>query len=192
MSVGFAYFSPTIVQSYGYSPIQTQLHSVPPMAAAFVFSLLIAYASDKLRHRFLFVVGPIAIAIAGVAVLLRVHRNHHAEYAALFLVAMGTYSAMPVIICWFAMNLTGHVRRGVGTAWQIGFGNIGGIVATFAFESKDAPFYHRGYSILMALLCVGGVTAMGYFLAVWRENKTVDRRVDDGDDGDGRPHYNYL
>ncbi len=51
--------------------------------------------------------------------LLSIHTNTAAEYGALFLVVTGTYSAMPVIVCWFTMNLGGHHRRAVGTAWQI-------------------------------------------------------------------------
>lgn len=102
---GYAYFSPAIIQGYGYSPIQTQLHSVPPWAAAFVFAMLIAYASDKLQHRFAFVIFPILICITGLAMVLGIHHQLHAQYAALFLIAMGAYSAMPVVVCWFNMNL---------------------------------------------------------------------------------------
>lgn len=121
---GYAYFSPAIIKSYGYSAIQTQLHSVPPWAAAFGFAMIVAYLSDKLRHRFLFTILPIAVAIAGFAILLAEHHNLDLQYAALFLVAMGCYSAMPVIVCWFNMNLGGHHRRSVGSAWQVGFGNV--------------------------------------------------------------------
>ena len=117
------------IQSYGYSAIQTQLHSVPPWAAAFAFSMLVATFSDYFRHRFLFALVPIAIAIAGFAILITTHHNTHLEYGALFMVTCGTYSAMPIIVCWFQMNLGGHHRRAVGSAWQIGFGNIGGIIA---------------------------------------------------------------
>lgn len=187
---GFAYFSPTIIQTYGYTPIQTQLHSVPPMAAAFAFSLLLAYASDKLRHRFLFVLAPICLGITGVAILLRTHHSPHTQYAALFLVAMGTYAAMPVVICWFTMNLRGHHARGVGTAWQIGFGNIGGIVATFAFLAKDAPEYRTGYALLLGFFCLGAVSAAAYFAAVWWGNRAFGRgvgaEVKDGDVHGGR------
>lgn len=102
---GYAYFSPAIIQGFGYSAIETQLHSVPPWAAAFGFGMIIAYASDKMRHRFFFVCFPLAVCICGLAMLLGIHKNLHAEYAALFLVAMGAYSGMPVIVCWFNMNL---------------------------------------------------------------------------------------
>lgn len=106
--------------TYKYSPIQTQLHTVPPWAAAFVFSMVVAIASDAARHRFLFTIIPICISISGLAILMLVHDNLPLQYGALFLTAMGAYSAMPVIVCWFSMNLGGHHRRAVGTAWQIG------------------------------------------------------------------------
>lgn len=64
------------------------------------------------------------VAMAGYGILLNVHGgNHHTQYGALFLVTSGCYSAMPVIVCWVTMNLGGHRRRSVGTAWMIGFGN---------------------------------------------------------------------
>lgn len=82
-----------------------QLHSVPPYAAAWVWSNLIAYFSDKTRHRSGFILLCVAIAIAGFGMLLGIHKNLHAEYAALFLAVTGTYSALPIIVCWVQMNL---------------------------------------------------------------------------------------
>ncbi|KAF2431931.1 MFS general substrate transporter [Tothia fuscella] len=196
---GYAYFSPGIIQSYGYSRIQTQLHSVPPWAAAFAFSMIIAYASDKARHRFAFAIFPILVSIAGFAILLSVHNNHHVQYAALFLVTMGTYSAMPVVVCWFNMNLGGHHRRSVGTAWQVGFGNIGGIIAVFAFLAKDAPKYVTGYAICIAFCCLSAVSCLGYLVACTVQNRNRDRAVRDTslteyektELGDMSPEYRY-
>lgn len=118
----YAFFAPGIIQSYGYTPIGTQLHSVPPWACAFFFAMLIAYLSDKTKHRFAFTLIPISVAITGFGILLSVQKRPNLQYAALFLVAMGSYSAMPVIVCWYNLNLGGHHRRAVGSAWQIGFG----------------------------------------------------------------------
>ncbi|KAI8934254.1 hypothetical protein NX059_008998 [Plenodomus lindquistii] len=116
---GYAYFSPTIIRSYGYSPIQTQLYSVPPWAAAFGFSMVLAWFSDRFKHRFLFAIFAICVAIVGFAILISVHDNRSVQYGALFLVTSGAYSAMPIIVCWFNMNLGGHHRRAVGSAWQV-------------------------------------------------------------------------
>ncbi|KUJ15489.1 MFS general substrate transporter [Mollisia scopiformis] len=197
---GYAFFAPTILATYGYSAIETQLHSVPPWACAFAFAMIVATCSDFTRHRFAFTIAPICVAIAGFAILITVHHNKHLEYAALFLVAMGAYSAMPVIVCWFNMNLGGHHRRAVGTAWQVGFGNIGGIIATYAFISTDAPYYKKGYSICLAFLCLSAFSCVLYAIAVVWQNRARDRAVVDvglteyekTELGDMSPDYRYL
>ncbi|TVY16003.1 MFS transporter prlL [Lachnellula arida] len=197
---GYAFFAPSILSTYGYSAIGTQLHSVPPWAAAFAFAMVISFASDYAKHRFLFTIIPICVSIAGFAILLTVHHDRHLEYAALFLVTMGTYAAMPVIVCWFNMNLGGHHRRAVGTAWQVGFGNIGGIIATYAFIQKDAPYYEMGYAICLGFLCLGAASCLLYACAVSWENRKRDRMTADvglseyekTELGDLNPEYRYL
>jgi MFS family permease len=197
---GYAYFSPTIIQGYGYSPIQTQLHSVPPWAAAFGFSMLVAYFSDKLKHRFLFTIFPICVCISGFAILLTVHNHRQVQYAALFLVAMGAYTAMPVIVCWFNMNLGGHHRRAIGSAWQVGFGNIGGIIAVYSFLKKDGPRYIPGYSISIAFVCLSALSCVTYFVMCSWQNRKRNKSVRDVglteyekmELGDMSPDYRYL
>ncbi|AEO69617.1 7a18f7ff-9567-4127-b684-1e297667cc34 [Thermothielavioides terrestris] len=196
----YAYFAPTIIQSYHYDPITTQLRSVPPWAVAFGFAMIVATVSDWIQHRLLFVIGAICIAISGFAVLLTVHNNLPVQYAALFLTCMGTYSAMPVIVCWFNMNLGGHHRRAIGSAWQIGFGNIGGIIATYSFVSSDAPFYHKGYAICISFVCLSALAVVLYALAVVWENRRRSRRPRDlnltesekVELGDLNPEFRYM
>ncbi|MCJ1435985.1 hypothetical protein MMC27_005363 [Xylographa pallens] len=196
---GYAFFAPGIIKTYGYSTIQTQLHSVPPWATAFGFAMIVAFFSDTLKHRFIFTLIPICISITGFAILLTVHTNHNLEYAALFLVTSGTYGAMPVVVCWFTQNLGGHHRRAVGTAWQIGFGNIGGIIATYAFLSTDAPLYKRGYAISIGFVCLSAASCVTYFMSVWMQNRARDRagrnlgltEWEKTEKGDMSPDYRY-
>ncbi|KAK4179648.1 putative transporter [Triangularia setosa] len=193
----YAYFSPTIVQSYGYDKIQTQLHSVPPWAVAFVFAMIIATASDWLKHRFLFTVLPICISISGFAILLNVNDNLPVQYAALVLICMGMYSAMPIQVCWFNMNLGGHHRRAVGSAWQIGFGNIGGIIATYSFVGGD---FRKGYIICVSFICLSALSCIVYAVAIMAENqKKAKQTLDDGmteqekaELGDLNPEFKYM
>jgi MFS family permease len=173
---------------------------VPPWAAAFGFSMLVAFFSDKLRHRFLFTLIPIGISISGFAILITTHYDHHVEYGALFLITCGTYSAMPIIVCWFTMNLGGHQRRAVGAAWQIGFGNIGGIIATYSFLKGDAKsFYRKGYSICLGFICLSAASCVLYFIACLTQNKKKEKSHDVGlteyekvEMGDLSPSYRYM
>ncbi|RAL60950.1 hypothetical protein DID88_010047 [Monilinia fructigena] len=196
----YAYFAPSIISSYGYSPVQTQVHSVPPWACAFVFSMLTAAFSDFTRHRFAFTIASLCVTIAGFSILLTVHDNTKLQYGALFLVVMGAYSAMPVIVCWFNMNLGGHHRRSIGTAWQVGFGNIGGIIATYSFLAADAPEYKKGYGICLGSLCLSAVSCLCYLLALLVDNRRRERMPTDlglsayekTELGDLSPDYRYL
>ena len=198
---GYAYFAPGIIKGYGYSQIQTQLHSVPPWAAAFGFSMAVAFASDKIRHRFAFAIGSICIAIIGFAILISVHDNTKLEYGALFLVTSGTYTAMPIIVCWFNMNLGGHHRRAVGSAFQVAFGNIGGIIASFAFLKKDAPKFTPGYSICISFTILSIIACSIYGAACIIANRKRDREggneagltIEEKTElGDLSPDYRYL
>ncbi|KAL4912985.1 major facilitator superfamily domain-containing protein [Aspergillus aurantiobrunneus] len=179
---GYAYFAPTIIKTYGYGEIKTQLYSVPPWAAAYGCSLILACLSDYFRNRYVFAVLPILLGMAGYGILLSIHdtAHHSIQYGALFLITCGCFSAGPVFLCWFGMNLGGHTRRSVGTAFQIGFGNIGGIVGTYSFLEKDAPLYRNGYIIGLSFACFSAAMATVYLIGVWYENRQRERIMAEG------------
>ena len=176
-----AYFTPTIVQTLGYSTIQVQLHSVPPFAAALGLCVVMAYFSDRLKLRLPFILFGDILLIAGIAILLHGSSQFSVNYAGICLVAMGSFGAGASVVCWYLMNLSGHKERALGSAWMISCGNIGGIVATFAFLKQDAPAYHTGYSILMAMAALGLTATVLYAGLIWRERSRVDR----GEESDG-------
>ncbi|KAH8106174.1 MFS transporter-like protein [Cristinia sonorae] len=198
---GYAYFAPAIIQGLGHGSIQSQLLSVPPWACSFVFAMFIAFFSDHMKHRFLFSIAPMVISIAGFILLLLPQHNNNLKYGALYLAACGTYSAMPVVVCWFVTNLGGHRRRSIATAWQIGFGNIGGIIAAYAFLTKDAPRFITGYSLCIAFTCLSFVSCCIYYVACIYENRQRDNNLNTGSElseeekqrlGDLNPNYRYL
>jgi MFS family permease len=179
----FAYFAPTIIKTLGYSVVQTQLHTVPPVAAALVLAIIIAYFSDRTQLRAPYIAFCFALTIVGLSILITTQQSFSAKYAGICLIAMGAFSAGPVVICWFVMNLHSHARRSIGTAWVIGFGNIGGIVATFAFLASDAPHYVKGYTICLAVTAVGAVAIALYALLLWQENKQLRAAPEPKEDG---------
>ncbi|KAK8128777.1 allantoate permease [Apiospora sp. TS-2023a] len=178
------YFTPTIVQGLGYNSVQTQLHSVPPFAAAFGLTVILAVLSDRLRVRSPFIFFNLCLLIAGTAMCRQIHGTEHfsAEYAGLCLAGMGSLGVGGNIVCWYVMNLRGHVERAIGTGWMICFGNIGGIVATFAFQKKDSPLYHTGYSLVLAMAALCFASCAGYALIIWRERKAGATGINDKDE----------
>ncbi|KAK7472053.1 hypothetical protein VKT23_000164 [Stygiomarasmius scandens] len=142
----FSLFLPTIVAGLGYSGASAQLHTVPPFIPAVVLTPIVAYFSDRLRWRGVFMLILIPIAIIGYIIAITATTNT-ARYAAVFLMATGLYPSAPCILAFMACNSSGHYKKATTTAAQLAVGNIGGFVATFAYTSNQAPKYITGHSI---------------------------------------------
>jgi hypothetical protein len=69
----------------------------------------------------------------------------------------------------------GHIKRSVSAAALLSFGNLGGIVASFAFQSKNAPRYLTGYITLVSVLSMTWCLTWVYFLGLRRENMKRDK-----------------
>lgn len=197
----YAYFAPTIVKLLGYDAIQSQLHSVPPWACAFGLAMTLAYLSDRTRHRWAYSVFAALVSLAGFAILLAHPKSTHLKYGALFLAASGAYSSMPILVGWFNTNLAGHLRRSTGSAFQVAFGNIGGIITSFAFPAADGPRYTLGYGLCVGFVCLSMLASTSYMIGVTLENRSRDRNAGNGTAlsaeekeraGDLNPDYRYI
>ncbi|KAI5956171.1 hypothetical protein KGF54_000646 [Candida jiufengensis] len=202
-SYGYAYFAATIIQDLGYTSVAAQQHSVYPWVCSFCVSNIVAFCSDYTGVRVPFVLGACAIAMTGLSMILGATENPSIRYGGCFLAVSGLFTAMPVLVCWAALNCGSHIRKSVGTSWQIGFGNIGGIIATFIFLTKDAPFYVPGLATSLASLCFAIACSLAYWFMCYRLNKVKKTKAyrDDFNSlsekeqinlGDRNPDFVYL
>ncbi|KLJ09713.1 hypothetical protein EMPG_14860 [Blastomyces silverae] len=150
---GLAYFTPSIVQALGYSPTRTQLLTVPPFACAFVATMISAYFADRYKQRGATAVCTSIIALIGAGMALKV-RSIASRYASIFLLVTGVYAAAPSFISWVTNNTAGHVRRATAIAMIFVSTNSGGIVSTWIYPRKDAPYYLFAAKFNLALLVI--------------------------------------
>ncbi|CCO30344.1 putative transporter C1002,16c [Rhizoctonia solani AG-1 IB] len=181
---GLAFFAPSIVNSLGYSPVRTQLMTVPPYAVSFVVSLVLAYISDryKLRGPVLFVTG--IIATAGYALYLT-QTNKHVLYGSLFLQIPGVYASAPTLSAWMANNALPYYKRATAVALAFVFSNLGGIVSTWIFP--DPPRYTTATRLNLACaagLCVFAVVIDLYLIAQNKRKAKILASPDYGRNGE--------
>ncbi|OCT51570.1 putative transporter [Cladophialophora carrionii] len=93
-SNGLGLFIPSIVRGLGYSPISTQLHTVPVYVAAAGFAFIVGVASDKTKIRTPWALMSIISGIVGFSFLQSNLQESHTRYAFLFLAGMGVFSAV--------------------------------------------------------------------------------------------------
>ncbi|KAG7661931.1 TNA1 [[Candida] subhashii] len=170
-SYGYAYFSPAIIRELGYTAVSAQQHSVYPYLCAFGLMNGSAFLSDCTGKRLPYAVICCVIAAAGLSMVLGATDNAQVRYAGCFLASMGLLSSMPLVVCWAAINFGSHIRKSVGTAWQIGFGNIGGIIATYIFLATDAPYYKKGLGASLGGTVFSIICSIAYFFLCYRMNR---------------------
>lgn len=106
----------------------------------------------------------------------------------------------PVTIAWINNCMGGHYKRSVSSAVMIGFGNIGGIIASNIFITNEAPAYPVGYGVSLGLIWMTALACTGLLLGLRAENKRRDRGERDwrltsaeADNlGDDHPHFRFT
>jgi hypothetical protein len=136
----FSLFLPTIVRNMGYSAERSQLMSVPPYVSGCIITIMSGYYADKLRMRGNFMMGFCGLAIVGWAMLISSGRPA-IQYTGTFFACAGIFPLVPMGVAWNGNNIGGSLKRGVGIAMHVGFGNLGGVLASFIYLTRDSPRY---------------------------------------------------
>lgn len=156
----FAYFSPVIIrvcaelestavcntdlsQGMGYTAGVANLLSAPPVVFAVIVAFGFAWIGDKFHLRAPIIATQSTICLIGL-MLTAYHKNNGVRYFGIFLGQAGCQGNIPAILAYQSNNIRLQSKRSVGSALQIGFGAIGGIIASTSFREKDAPKYIHG------------------------------------------------
>lgn len=199
----YSLFLPTIIRDLGYANTTAQLLTVPPYFVACFFCIGAGYLADRLGQRGIFMIFFMGMAIVGLIMLLATH-NTHVKYAGCFLLASGIYPNVPQGVAWNGNNIGGSLKRGVGIAMHVGFGNLGGTISAYLYLAKDGPAYHPGHSTLLACQAMAMILSIFMTLYLRRENARRDReykppseyteeeRIAEREKGDNATFFRYT
>lgn len=170
-----ALFLPSILKDLGYTSSRAQIMSIPVYIVAAVVMVTIAFGTDKLKHRYGFILLGSSICIIGYTILLLQDPvGVHVRYMAVFFIAAGAHSTHPITLGWLANNVSGRYKRAVSTAIQISLGNCAGFIGSNLFVNSQAPAYKVGYGVSLGCICMTVVTATIFVLGLWAENTKRD------------------
>ncbi|KAJ4169781.1 hypothetical protein NW754_005929 [Fusarium falciforme] len=176
-TTGYAgvFFMPTILLEFGWKAEEAQVQTIPVYVLSAGVMLLSAWGSDRLKHRYGFVLTGACIATIGYAMLLEQGgKSRDYKFAAVFLINAGGYIATPICLAWLQNNLSGHWKRSFGSALQVTLGNVAGIIGANIFLVKESPTYKTGYGTALGMMWMGTLAATLMFGFMWRENRKRD------------------
>lgn len=107
--------------------------------------------------------------------MLMATENSAVRYIGCFLLASGIYPNVPQGVAWNGNNIGGSLKRGVGIAMHVGFGNLGGAIAAYLFPSWHGPRFIPGFATLLACQAMALVLSVIMYIYLRRENARRDR-----------------
>ncbi|KAK2841535.1 hypothetical protein FQN49_006162 [Arthroderma sp. PD_2] len=168
-----SYFAPTILRAMGYSPAIASLLTAPPTVFSCIVAMGISRLADKYRMRAPAIALQCIICVIGL-MIIAYHPNNNVRYFGFFLGAAGCQGNIPAILAYQSNNIRYQSKRAVGSALQIGFGALGGIVASTVFREQDAPGYVPGLWVTTGFQLFILAAVAWTSLIFWKRNKQVD------------------
>ncbi|KXN84146.1 hypothetical protein AN958_00388 [Leucoagaricus sp. SymC.cos] len=169
-------FTPSLVHALGYSPIHTQLMTVPPYTVAFIVTLTIAYISDKYHSWGLTLLFSSFCSIVGFSIFLSETRST-LLYSSLFLTIMGASIITLAIQTWMANNATPHICRATGISAMNMMANSGSILLTWLFGTLSIPpRYTMAITVSLIFLALVTLLMVLTILYLWDQNNRKARR----------------
>lgn len=138
----FSYFLPIILKGMGYSTAMAQILTAPPFVFAVIFGMSMAFVADKMRMRGPVIAAQAIVCLIGLAITAYAKQNP-VRYFGTFLGVAGAQGNVPAVLSYQSNNIRMNSKRSVGSALQVGFGAIGGIVASTVFRQADAATGYR-------------------------------------------------
>lgn len=203
---GISFFLPTIVNQLGYTANSANLLTIPMYVAASIATVAVAWLSDRLRRRYIFVLCMQAVMVVGFIFCISGSavgggtKLAGLRYAGVFLATMGCYPYYIVNLVWVATNVSPTYKRGAAMALQIGMGNMGGAMASNFYRPHDAPGFVLGHGIEMGFVVLAIVAGIALRLGYGYVNKKRDADVGAADRyteselaelGDRAPTFRY-
>ncbi|KAM0817683.1 putative Nicotinamide mononucleotide permease [Seiridium cardinale] len=169
-------YAPSIIKSLGFSTLQANgLNSVGSVCAL-VWSVFLAFSSDKLRERGFHIALGYLWGAAGLLwlALAPVSSSRWTLYGGVVWTQMGMGSAQAISAAWLTSKVQDH-KRPVALAAYVMSIQLANFPGNQLFTTRDAPRYTHGLSI-----AAGCAIAAAVVILVW---KLLYHIFDHGDNG---------
>ncbi|KAL2822864.1 major facilitator superfamily domain-containing protein [Aspergillus granulosus] len=190
VGLSFNAFFPTLTETLGFSYVPTLLMSAPPWVFSCLFSLCVAWSSDRHQEKFWHIVVPICVGLVGFIISMST-LNVAARYVALFLQA-SSYAGFIVFYSWISTSFPRPpAKRAVAIAMINAFSQLGNVAGSYVWD-LSANGFRQSYGIVTAMF---GFTILGclYFRMVLSKlNKQLEEQdalpdaaahaIDEGDE----------
>ncbi|KAK7908469.1 hypothetical protein PG985_015772 [Apiospora marii] len=170
----FDTYAPSIVTSFGFGNLVSNAMAAVGLFLQVPVSFAFSWVSDHFNLRGETVMLGFFCHLLGYIfnrVFTDVNLRGVRYFGVVWTQVFGTFSH-PLNIAWLSLACKDSEQRALAMAGVIMGANIAGIYGAHIFRQDDRPLYRRGFSVAIAVLCLGFVLALGRWLDdKWRQRR---------------------
>ncbi|KIW14356.1 hypothetical protein PV08_07138 [Exophiala spinifera] len=168
-------FFPSVVETLGYSRINSLLLTCPPYVLGVITAFINAWHADRTGERYFHITTPLYFAI--LAFILAAATTATApRYVAMMLMIPGVYTGYVVCLGWISNTLPRPApKRAAAIAAINAVSNTSSIFASYMFPSSAAPRYVVAMSVCCAMAGTAIIFATILRFILVRLNQKLDR-----------------
>ncbi|KAF7535194.1 hypothetical protein G7054_g5612 [Neopestalotiopsis clavispora] len=202
LSFGISTFLPSLVKSFKFDSVLTQLLTVPVYFWAVAVYITVSIWSDKVQRRAIFMIPGAMAVIVGYAMLCSVPMRLKAVlYFACFMIVPGVYCMLGLNYVWMLNSHAGYVKRATAIGLNMTIGNCAGLVIGQIFKnttSEGRYLVGEATSLSVSVVCIFLITGLYFYKR--RQNRARDgltfeqrqRWIAEGRTGDAHPDFRYI
>lgn len=172
----FGVFLPTLIHSFGFSPLNTQLFVIIPYACALIGMLGSALISQWIHKRAPVVLACLGTTILGFIILIST-TNRVASMIGACLVITGAYSSVVISVSFILTLHGGYTKRSLAVWLMQIVINVYSIIATQAY--RKPPRFYLGHGLALGLYTLGFACGVAIWIICERENFRKAKRRED-------------
>ncbi|PNS15960.1 hypothetical protein CAC42_4361 [Sphaceloma murrayae] len=148
---GLAFFAPTIVRTIypRATVVHQQLYTVPPYVVGAFFTVLFPFLSWRFDRRTIFFIVGAPMMMTGYVMFLA-STDSQVRYGATFIIASGAFAFGALTNAHVSANVVSDTARSASIGLNVMFGNVGGLISTWSFLSRDGPNFPIGNGLNLA------------------------------------------
>lgn len=169
---GLAFFAPTIVRTIypTHTVVRQQLMTVPPYIVGAVFVIVTALLAWRTDRRNVIITYSAIPCMVGYIMFLA-STNPKVRYGAIFIIVTGAFNGGALCNAQVSANVVSDTARSSAIGTNVMFGNIGGLIASWAFLPFDAPNFPIGNGLNLGVQAMVLITGIGLGIRMKRDNK---------------------
>ncbi|KAI9031152.1 major facilitator superfamily domain-containing protein [Hyaloraphidium curvatum] len=153
---GYGFYLPLIIQSFGFSALNSNLLTIPGQIVALILGLGSGFISDRLRIKWqviLFGLGGLLLGYI-LNICIPATRSQAGAYVASIITVGFFLPWHSVNASWQAANVAPAGKRAIVFSMYIISVNIAGALGVWLYRDDDRPYFRRALSVSIVLVAV--------------------------------------